>query len=292
MFCSTIIPSINRPSLSRAVQSVLDQDFAEAYEVIVVNDSGEPLPEMEWQHTDLTRVIDTNRRERSVARNTGAAIARGDYLHFLDDDDTLLPGALKAFWSLAQGNPEAIWLYGSYQTVDNFGNLIDEFHPGLKGNIFAQLISGEAIPFQASLLRARCFYEAGAFDPTLTEAEDRDLGRRMAARGDVAWTPAIVAKIRIGEQGSTTNWQSLAESDRRGREKALNVSGCIMRLWSSRLSSYWHGRVSRAYIASAVWNLNRWKMCVAARRAATGLIMANWRIASPAFWKGLRTKIQ
>ena len=93
MFCSTIIPTINRPSLSRAVQSVLDQDFAEeAHEVIVVNDSGEPLPEMAWQHSKCVRVIDTNRRERSVARNTGAAIARGEFFHFLDDDDVAPAG--------------------------------------------------------------------------------------------------------------------------------------------------------------------------------------------------------
>jgi glycosyltransferase involved in cell wall biosynthesis len=85
MFCSTVIPTIGRPTLSRAVCSLLDQAFtADDFEVIVVNDSGRPLPEMDWQHSAQVRVIDTNRRERSVARNTGAAIAGGRYLHFLD----------------------------------------------------------------------------------------------------------------------------------------------------------------------------------------------------------------
>jgi len=45
MFCSTIIPTIGRATLARAVQSVLEQDFTAAdYEVIIVNDSGKPLP--------------------------------------------------------------------------------------------------------------------------------------------------------------------------------------------------------------------------------------------------------
>ena len=45
MFCSTIIPTIGRPSLSRAVCSVLDQEFShDDFEVIVVSDSRKPLP--------------------------------------------------------------------------------------------------------------------------------------------------------------------------------------------------------------------------------------------------------
>jgi glycosyltransferase involved in cell wall biosynthesis len=172
IFSSTIIPTINRPVLSGAVYSVLNQSLKDAdFEVIVVNDSGQPLPEMDWQHSERVRVIDTQRRERSVARNTGAAIARGKYLHFLDDDDLLLPGALEAFFKLDQTS-ESAWLYGSYQTVDNDGHLVEEFHPGITGNISALLVAGESIPFQASLIRTGEFFLAGAFDPNLSYAED------------------------------------------------------------------------------------------------------------------------
>ena len=130
MFSSTIIPTINRSSLSRTVYSVLEQNFTvEDFEVIVVNDSGKPLPDMEWQHSERVHILNTNRRERSVARNAGAAIAKGRYLHFLDDDDILLSGALDALWRLDQEHSDAVWLYGSYRSVDNLGNLVEEFYP-------------------------------------------------------------------------------------------------------------------------------------------------------------------
>jgi glycosyltransferase involved in cell wall biosynthesis len=291
MFSSTIIPTINRSTLSRAVCSLLDQAFTSAdFEVIVVNDSGQPLPEMAWQHSRRVRVISTNCRERSVARNTGAAIAQGAYLHFLDDDDMLLPGGLAAFWKLAQEAPEAAWLYGSYQTADTAGKIIYEWHPGITGNIFALLVSGEGIPLQASLLQAQPFQAAGAFDPTITGVEDRDLGRRIALSGTVAYTPAVVAKIRIGELGSTTNWARLAEDDRWGREKALNAQNAIARLRASATSAYWNGRVSRAYFASTVWNLRRKNIFLAISRVTAGLTFAGWHTFSPGFWRGLTSK--
>jgi glycosyltransferase involved in cell wall biosynthesis len=300
MFSSTIIPTINRSSLSRAVYSVLEQNFtAEDFEVIVVNDSGKPLPDMEWQRSERVHILNTNRRERSVARNAGAAIAKGRYLHFLDDDDILLPGALDAFWRLDQEHSDAVWLYGSYRSVDNDGNLVEEFHPGVTGNIFAMLVASEAIPFQVSLLKAEYFFKAGAFDPTITGVEDRDLGRRMGMLGTVAYASEQVAQIRIGELGSTTNWSILAEDDRRGREKAFLLPNSYARLWASANScqnhgvvypAYWHGRVCRAYIASMSWNLRRRNYLTALGRALAGAAFTGLNFLSSKFWLGIGNK--
>lgn len=299
VFSSTIIPTINRKTLSRAVHSVLDQDFrADDFEVIVVNDSGKPLQEADWHSSERVCVIHTNRRERSVARNAGAAIARGKYLHFLDDDDVLLPGALNAFWNLDQQN-NATWLYGSYRTVDNDGNIIEEIHPNMGGYIFSLLVAGESIPFQASLIKADRFFEIGGFDSSLIVlgVEDRDVGRRLAPCGPVAYAPAIVAQIRIGERGSTTNWEVIVEGDRWSREKALKLQDsyayirksirfCLQhdRIFHSNLS----GRMFRAYIASMAWNLQRGNFMVAASRGLAGLSLAGIDVLTQDFWRGLQ----
>ena len=298
VFSSTIIPTINRSTLSRAVNSVLDQDFEmEDFEVIVVNDSGSPLPEMEWMYSRRVRVIDTNRHERSVARNTGAAIARGRYLHFLDDDDLLLPGALRAFWELEKNRGDAIWLNGSYQSVDNQGNVIENIHPENNGNNFALLVSGEGIPLQASLLESRYFFKSGCFDPKITGVEDRDLGRRLMMMGDICHTNTFVAQVRIGIVGSTTNWSIIAEDDRLSRENALNLKGSFSRLWASAKTciwhgqvkrSYWHGRVCRSYFASMAWNMKHGNWIMAFSRGIAGVAFMNWRIFSVDFWCGMR----
>jgi glycosyltransferase involved in cell wall biosynthesis len=299
VFCSTIIPTIGRPTLARAVLSVLEQDFnADDFEVIVVNDSGRSLPEEDWQGLRHVRVIETQRRERSVARNAGAAIARGKYLHFLDDDDALLPGALKAFWELAQEN-DAIWLYGSYQTIDNGGKIVEDIQPYVTGYIFSLLVSGESLPFQVSLLNADHFFTAGGFDPSpsILGVEDRDVGRRLSPHGPVVFTPAFVAQIRIGEQGSTTNWKAIAERDRWGREKALKLQSSYTYIRRSiplclqhgrTYPAYLTGRVLRAYIASMSWNLKHDNWMVAVSRGIAGLSLVGFYFLFAEFWRGLR----
>jgi len=105
IFCSAIIPTVGRSSLSRSVDSVLQQKLPEDnFEVIVINDAGIPLPGEKWQDSKKVQIVNTNQRERSVARNTGAAIARGQYVHFLDDDDWLAPEAYLHLWELSRTN--------------------------------------------------------------------------------------------------------------------------------------------------------------------------------------------
>jgi glycosyltransferase involved in cell wall biosynthesis len=274
MFLSTVIPTIGRSTLGRTVQSVLDQAFETSeFEVIVVNDSGQPLPGADWQRSHRVRIVDTIRRERCVARNTGSAIARGQYLHFIDDDDILLPGALQRFWEAAQRLPDASWLFGGWQTVANTGALVNEFRPPLQGNIFALLVAGEGLPLQASIVKASEFFAAGAFDsgPSLTGVEDRDLGRRLALHGTIHFVDGVVAQIRIGEESSTTDWSRTAQRDRLGREKALSADGAFSRLWDSARTGHWRGRVSRAYFASAVWNIERRDVLTCVSRAVHGV---------------------
>lgn len=290
MFCSTVIPTIGRRTLFRAVESVLHQDLpADSFEIIVVNDSGKDLAEEDWQQYKCIRIISTNCRERSIARNTGAALARGHYLHFLDDDDWLAPGALMNFYELAQKS-NAGWLYGSSQLVNWDGRPLVRLEHGLQGNCFIQVLAGEWIPLQASLIRAQVFFDVGGFNPHLVGPEDIDLLRRISLTDDLAGFSELAAYLVRNDPATTTDYFRHPAMSRWAREEILDAAGVFSRMWASATSAYWNGRVFRAYATSMVWNLLHRRVLTAASRAVYGMVSlarSGPHILSSGFWRAV-----
>jgi glycosyltransferase involved in cell wall biosynthesis len=271
----------------------LDQTFtADSSEVIVVNDSGHPLPLADWQRSAQVRVLTTNRRERSVARNAGAAIAKGEYLCFLDDDDWLLPDALEQLWALADRNKDAVWLYGGIRVVDETGACLAEVNSGLSGNCFAQIMGGAWAPIQASLIESETFFTVGGYDPSICGTEDDDLCRRIALRGSFANTPTAVACLFRGRSWNTsTDYLRAPEDTLRSRDGVLSESGVFKRMRASADVSYWYGRVARIYSSTALFNLRRRRLFTAMSRAVSAVAwfaLAGPRNLSSGFWAGIR----
>lgn len=292
MFCSVIIPTIGRSTLTRAVESVLSQQLRAAeFEVIVVNDSGQPLPFEAWRESDRIRILDTNRRERSFARNAGAAVAVGDYLYFLDDDDWLLPGGLAVFQELARQAPEAAWLHGGVRIVDETGSCLAERNSGLQGACLAQVMGGAWVPIQSSLLRAVDFFAVGGYDPFIRGTEDQDLCRRIAARGALANTPAVVACLLRGAGWSTsTQYSRAAEDTRVSRDHVVNQPGAFRRLIDSADSAFWYGRIVHVYLGLGLWCWRRRRFFCSISRtlhALAAALIAGRSLFRRDFWQAL-----
>lgn len=293
MFLSVVIPTIGRSSLSRAVFSVLNQTFTHgAYEIIVVNDSGQELAPEEWQQAECVQVLETYQRERCVARNSGAAIARGRYLWFLDDDDWILPNAFNEFWRLASESPESSWLYGGVQIVQGEGKILVELNSKLSGNCFAQITGGVWAPIQSSIVKTDAFFKVGGFDPSIIGTEDLDLTRKISMIGQFANTEAAVACLFRGDLWDTsTNYLRAPADTRRSRDNLLDEPGAFSRLQFSANNPYWHGRVVRVYLSTVNLNLQQRRFFKAIDRGfytAASLFFAGKGLFASQFWDGLR----
>src|SRR5690606_27169354 len=92
-------------------------------EVIVLDDSPEASARSVVEAFNDPRVRYIAREVPSqgrpaIVRNEGMRLARGRYLYFLDDDDHVLPGGLRALVSALEEHPEAGVAFGR---VECFG---------------------------------------------------------------------------------------------------------------------------------------------------------------------------
>ena len=293
IFFSYIIPTIGRSSLAVAANSVLSQDFTQAdFEIIVVNDSAVPLQFADWHDSPRVKIINTNKCERSLARNSGAAVARGRYLGFLDDDDWILPGALDAFWDLANRHPNAAWLYGGIQIVDEQHQVLAEINSNLSGNCFAPIMGGAWAPIQASLIRSQAFFEIGGFNPFICGTEDEDLCRRTAYYGEFANTPNVVACLFRGQTWNTsTNYLRAPEDTKYSRDLIISKPGVFQRLSASAHSGYAWARILRIYLSTVTLNLKKRRLFTVLSRLFYSLALFARSIKylfSSDYWAGLR----
>lgn len=289
---SAIIPTYHREELLReAVLSVLSQKCPDAQvEVVVVNDAGAPLSADSWQDDPRVRVANTYHTERSVARNTGAALSCGDWLHFLDDDDTLVPGAYQALLDAAGEKPGAVLSCGSYLAVAEDCAHPRAVAPTVDDRIFAVLVAGIGIPLGACLLERSAFFRAGGFDISFSVMEDLELLQRVVGYGDCAATRQVVARFRVDRHSdSTTDWRAASDSCRRQREKAFSMRDCYCELSRSLRhpkSAGLRGRLVRFYLGSGARHLRSGSLATAAGRLSAGLLLGLHGALAPAFWRG------
>jgi glycosyltransferase involved in cell wall biosynthesis len=292
MLCSVIIPTIGRPTLSRAIDSVLQQPLVvDEVEIIIVNDSGKRLDLSCYEHHPKITVVDTNRSGLCFACNAGASIARGDYLKFLHDDDYLLESGLIALLA-ATGGGRHKWVIGSAVIVDDNGNKIYDLDSSdVKGNILAEFMAGESIHVSYCLFHRQTFLDLGGFNTEELKhsAEDRDLAARFAAKFDVTSISRRVACVRLSGGGSSAySSVNAAYYYNLARERIFSFPKFHKRLSDSlKGRTSLRGRVCRQIISSSLLNLNQRNVCLTIDRLFWCGYFASGYVFYPAFWTGL-----
>jgi len=93
--------------LRHCLESLFKQPQGVSFEVVIVdNGSEDGAPEMvRTEFPQVTLVANTDNRGFARANNQAAAVARGEYLFFLNNDTVVPPYALRQFLDFALANP-------------------------------------------------------------------------------------------------------------------------------------------------------------------------------------------
>lgn len=272
---SVLIATYNMAGyLPQTLDSALAQDYPD-FEVIVLDDGS----------TDNT--IEVVRRYEGriryhYQRNAGAAnaynklieMADGDYLHHLDADDLLLPGALTRLAALLDANPNAGLAHGGALVIDSAGKVYGRRHvPAWMARMrvvpskraFKGLLRGCHITTSTVMLRCDALKTVAPFDQRAVPGEDWDLWMRVAANYDIAFEPRTVAHYRIHPASITSG--STVECVQQSHAFTLDGIFSDPDFRYARMKGYAYACLERTIALTAARTRNR-RVCAARMLAA------------------------
>jgi GT2 family glycosyltransferase len=184
---SIITPVFNTPvpCLEEAINSVLAQAY-ESWELILIDDASTDsktcaaLPDLVRRDA---RIRFARREENggiSLASNDGLALAKGEWVGFLDHDDLLEPDALFEVVRLLQAHPDADLIYSDEDRLTENGFEKPLLKPEWSPDFF---LSYNYVS-HFTCLRRNVVEEAGHFRPHYDGVQDYDLFLRVSERTD------------------------------------------------------------------------------------------------------------
>jgi len=203
---SVVIPTYNRAQQTiAAIDSVLAQTYPN-FEIIVVDDgstdvSSEAIQQFINDRSSISHPKHFLRQANqgaSIARNAGIAQAQGEYIAFLDSDDTWLPEKIE--WQIRafeQLKYECGACFTDARLVNNSGLDVSSFQVhgrryeeriGIERDAAKLLAASFSGLWVSSLLgRADLIRRIGGFSHDISFVEDRDLHFRLSLVTSIAY---------------------------------------------------------------------------------------------------------
>ncbi|TPG16479.1 glycosyltransferase [Sphingomonas koreensis] len=196
---SVIIPAYqNALTLDRSIASLAAQSRRDWQAIIACDgptDGTLTIAQRAAENDSRIQVITLENGGVSRARNIAIARAEGEWLLFLDADDTIAPRFFARMLRIARRNPEADVIACGFNRLDGSGRISARYAPlPLARDALAVCAAGPPGAIHSFLVKREIVIAAGGFDETLRTNEDWDLWLRLAQRRSrFATTPARLA---------------------------------------------------------------------------------------------------
>lgn len=195
---SVVIPTLNRRELlRRAVGSALAQTGVEV-EILIADDGSTDGTREEWTASGdgRIRLLPLEHGGACRARNRGVAAATGEYIAFLDSDDTWVPDKLaKQIRFLEDTGADAV-----FSAFRHWDNGVCTVRPGeeiLPGRIRKeQLLLYNFVSTQTVLGRSECLREV-PFDERFPRMQDWEFALRLTERFHVEYSHEPLADVYL-----------------------------------------------------------------------------------------------
>ncbi|GGZ79282.1 glycosyltransferase family 2 protein [Streptomyces echinoruber] len=193
---SVIVPNYNyAKSLGLCLKAIQEQDYP-SLETVLIDDCSTDDSVAVAASFGVEAVSTGTNGGVSVARNLGAAHARGEILLFVDSDVALAPDAVSQAVRLLRADSNLGAVCGIYDPHPLIRDSRIEEYRCLQQHY--ALISSEGpistVHTNTFAIRADVFAELGGFNPLLRHTEDQDFGLRLTLRYASLSTSAVVGR--------------------------------------------------------------------------------------------------
>lgn len=182
---TAVVPHYNRPDMLRDAVLSIAQQTVRPDQILIVDDCS--TPENQEKIESLSSLATIVRTPQNIglagARNFGAQRASGEWLAFLDDDDTWLPDKQERQIRYLEAHPEVQALGGgtTMRTPEGKEEYWGE-KPTYRVNL-AHALAHTASLIQSLMIRRDVLLELGGFNTSLRYLEDYEFGIRLLAEG-------------------------------------------------------------------------------------------------------------
>ncbi|AZQ14290.1 glycosyltransferase family A protein [Halorubrum sp. PV6] len=254
---SVVIPIYNQPQLIEAALNSVAEQSLERYEVVVVDDaSNADFKPIVNAYDDRVRLLThEENRGAAAARNTGIEHANGEYVAFLDADDTWEPTKLEKQREVFENDDELGLVYTGFVQYELDGSEWERY-PEARGKIYVDELERDRVhPTSTVMVQRDILAEVGGFDTNLPSRQDYDLWLRITEYYEVDYVDEILVDKREQPDSISKDFDSRIEGDLAVFEKVKKCAADLDFLTRSRIYSYHHHVIGRDYES----NGDRWK---------------------------------
>ncbi|MDZ7951218.1 glycosyltransferase [Nostoc sp. DedQUE09] len=216
-FWTVVIPVYNRTDyLLECLASVLVQWTGPEQMEILVMDNASTTPLFDLVNSIGGGIIRYYRNQQNIGvlpnQNAGISLSRGQWIHILHDDDSVVPGFYDRLQQSLQGCPDSVGAafanfeyFNEKGTVIEKGEVISWFgnQKGICGNFLQQI--GVTCPLQmpAVVIRRLTHEQIGGYYPKLVCTPEWELYKRITVSYDWWYEPESLARYRIHSHRQT-----------------------------------------------------------------------------------------
>lgn len=284
---SLITPCYNaKPYLRAAIESVLGQDYPNIEYLVMDGGSTDGSVELLKDFGARLRWSSAKDEGQADAIARGIAQTSGTLLGWLNADDELKPGAVRAAVAAFRAHPAAALIYGNADFIDANGRTLGPCTVVEPYSRHRLLYYGDYIIQPAAFFSRQAYEAVGGLDQSLHWAMDWDLWLRLAQHYGVAHIARTLASYRwLGSNKTAAGgFARLQEIERVARRHGCNGLPAYFRLEQARLL---------AAQARDAWQQRQGGALLRHLAQAGATIFTSWRattsLLNPHVWRNYRT---